>query len=388
METIEPYTFRYLQVLVTDGDTEIGQIGIREYANKTLAQQESYLQDPELELIYRAAFETFRQNAVDILTDCPGRERAGWLCDSFFTARAEKVITGKTLVEDNFLENFMLAKPSPYLPEGMIQCLFPGDFPNKCYIPTWTFWLILELQEYQQRGGRADIIKNFEPKIEQLFKYFSQKENEDGLLENLDGWVFVEWSCANDYVNGVNYPVNMIYAYALSVAGILYNKQEYSDKAEKIRAKIIEQSFDGTFFADHAIRKNGKLEVQKDYSETCQYYAFYTKTVTFESHAELWEILNSKFGPKCKDNDYPHVGKSAPFMGYFLRLELLSQAGKKEEILSNIKTYYLYMAEQTGTLWEHAGATASCNHGFTSHLVYVLNRDFPELLNKKIEVKG
>ena len=175
----------------------------------------------------------------------------------------------------------------------------------------------------------------------------------------------------------------MIYAYALSIAGKLYGKNEYVDKADMIRAKIIEQSFDGTFFADHSIRVNGKLEVQKEYSETCQYYAFYTQTITFKSHPELWEILNDKFGPKRKEEDYPYVGKAAPFMGYFLRLELLSQAGKKEEMLSNIKNYYLYMAEQTGTLWEHAGATASCNHGFTSHLVYVLNRDFPELLNKK-----
>lgn len=383
IETIEPYAFRYLQVLIPEGTAKINRIGIREYANKTLTQTTPYCKDPELELIYRAAFETFRQNAVDILTDCPGRERAGWLCDSFFSARVEKIITNKTLVEDNFLENFMLAKESKYLPKGMIQCLFPGDFPNKCYIPTWTFWLILELQEYQQRSGRTDIIKNFEQKIEKLFEYFSTKENEDGLLENLDGWVFVEWSCANDYVQSVNYPVNMMYAYALTIAGKLYNRKDYLQKAAKLREKIIEQSFDGTFFADHAVRKDGKLEVQKDYSETCQYYAFYTQTATFETHAKLWEILSTKFGPNRKEGDYPHIGKSAPFMGYFLRLELLSQAGLKDEILLNIKNYYLYMAQQTGTLWEHAGAMASCNHGFASYLVYIFNRDFPELINHK-----
>ncbi len=382
LETIEPYSFRYLQVFVLSGTAEIKRIGIREYANRVSAQETPYCKDKEIDFIYRAAFETFRQNAVDILTDCPGRERAGWLCDSFFTARAEKIITGKTLVEDNFLENFMLAEESKYLPKGMIQCLYPGDFPNKCFIPTWTFWLILELAEYKERGGRLDIIKNFQPKIEGLFEYFRQLQNSDGLLENLEGWVFVEWSCANDYVQDVNYPCNMMYAYALEQAGKLYNNNLYLEKAEKLKQKIIEQSFDGTFFADHAVRKNGKLEVQKDYSEVCQYYAFYTQTATFESHAELWGILKSKFGPNRCEEDYPYVGKAAPFIGYFLRLELLSQAGLKQEILSNIKSYYLYMAETTGTLWEFAAATASCNHGFASHLVYVLNRDFPELIEK------
>jgi alpha-L-rhamnosidase len=33
------------------------------------------------------------------------------------------------------------------------------------------------------------------------------------------------------------------------------------------------------------------------------------------------------------------------------------------------------MAERTGTLWEHDGAYASCNHGFASHAVHVLYRD-------------
>ena len=37
--------------------------------------------------------------------------------------------------------------------------------------------------------------------------------------------------------------------------------------------------------------------------------------------------------------------------------------------------FYLYMAEQTGTLWENVGASASCNHGFASHVAYSLYRD-------------
>ena len=32
------------------------------------------------------------------------------------------------------------------------------------------------------------------------------------------------------------------------------------------------------------------------------------------------------------------------------------------------------MAEQTGTLWEHMGASASCNHGFASYVLYWLKQ--------------
>ena len=59
-----------------------------------------------MDSIFNAAVETFKQNTLDIYMDCPSRERAGWLCDSFFTARAEHYLTGASTVEKNFLENF------------------------------------------------------------------------------------------------------------------------------------------------------------------------------------------------------------------------------------------------------------------------------------------
>ena len=52
--------------------------------------------DPILRGVYDAGVETFRLNAVDVFMDCPSRERAGWLCDSFFTARVEHAPPGKT----------------------------------------------------------------------------------------------------------------------------------------------------------------------------------------------------------------------------------------------------------------------------------------------------
>jgi alpha-L-rhamnosidase len=38
------------------------------------------------------------------------------------------------------------------------------------------------------------------PRVLHLLDYFKKFRNEDGLLEKLDGWVFVEWSDANRFV--------------------------------------------------------------------------------------------------------------------------------------------------------------------------------------------
>ncbi len=48
---------------------------------------------------------------VDI-HDLSEYDRAGWLCDTFFTARAEHFFFGDTPIEDAFLENYL---PAPLL---------------------------------------------------------------------------------------------------------------------------------------------------------------------------------------------------------------------------------------------------------------------------------
>ena len=58
-----------------------------------------------------------------------------------------------------------------------------------------------------------------------------------------------------------------------------------------------------------------------------------------------------------------------------LRLELLSRYGQTQQILDESIDYLLYMAERTGTLWENVDTSASCNHGFASHIVHTLYRD-------------
>ena len=196
-------------------------------------------------------------------------------------------------------------------------------------------------------------------------------------MEKLPNRVFVEWSDANKFLQDVNYPTNMLYAGALAAAGRLYDSSEWREKAERVRAKIREQSFNGKFFVDHAVRgDDGSLTVLEDCSEVCQYFAFFFKTATPETYAELWQTLLDEFGPnRVKEGRYPDVKKANSFVGNVLRMELLSVANRADQILNESVEYNEYMADITGTLWENTGSTASCNHGFASHIAHVFTRD-------------
>jgi alpha-L-rhamnosidase len=376
IESIEPYTMRYLKFIVLKGECGIENIHLREYVNPEAQRAFFAAADQRLDTLFAAARETFRQNALDIFMDCPSRERAGWLCDSYFTARAAVDLCGNTLVENNFLENYLLPDSFAYLPKGMLPMCYPADHNRGIFIPNWALWFVLELEEYFNRSGDRNMLEAARPRVMQLFDYFRKFRNGDGLLEKLESWIFIEWSEANDFVQDVNYPTNMLYAAALEAAGRMYNLPLFIAEAEKVREVIRRQSFDGDFFVDNAIRKLGKLTPTRNRSEVCQYYAFFLKTATQESYPELWRVLKERFTPKRKlTGAYPEIFQSRPFIGNVLRLEVLSQAGFSGQVLEESIDYYLGMAERTGTLWEFEGARASCNHGFGSHVAHVLFRD-------------
>jgi len=103
LESFEPYDLMYLKAVVEEGECEIKEVGIRQYANSDVSQAYFNTNNKDINKIFEAAKETFKQNALDIFMDCPSRERAGWLCDSYFTSRVAYYLSGNTLIEDNFI---------------------------------------------------------------------------------------------------------------------------------------------------------------------------------------------------------------------------------------------------------------------------------------------
>ncbi len=376
LESFEPYTFRYLKIIVLEGACDVERVFLRELANPEAGRATFASSDIRLNRVFEAARETFRQNAVDIFMDCPSRERAGWLCDSYFTARTAFDLTGNTTIEKNFLENFLLPERFAHLPAGMLPMCYPSDHNDGVFIPNWSLWFVLELDEYLARSGDRALIDALKPKVLALFEYFRPFRNADGLLEKLDSWVFVEWSKANGFVQDVNYPSNMLYAAALTAAAGMYGLPELEREAAAVREVVKKQSFAGEFFTDNAVRENGSLRVTANRSEVCQYYAFYFGCASPGDRAGLWDTLATRFGPaRDAAKVYPDVHPANAFIGNYLRIELLSRAGLCSQIRDEVADFFVYMADRTGTLWENTHALASCDHGFASHVAHCLLRD-------------
>ena len=378
VESFEPYTLRYLKLLALDGGCDVEQVYLREYANPETRAAHFSCSDRWLNRIFEAGRETSRQNAVDIFMDCPSRERAGWLCDSFFAARVAHDLTGNTTIERNFFENYMLPAEFAHIPDGMLPMCYPADscLRERNFIPNWAMWFVIQLEEYLARSGDRETVEALKSKVLRLLDFFAAYKNDDGLLEKLPGWIFVEWSKANEFVYDVNYPTNMLYAAALEAAARLYGSSSFRDESENIRNVIRQQSFDGHFFVDNAVREDRRLKLTTNRTEVCQYYAFFFGIASPQTHSDLWAVLTEHFGPRRKGSGaFPEIHMANAFVGNYLRLELLSRYGLGSQELREVKDYFLNMSNRTGTLWENDDTRGSCNHGFASHVAHVLYRD-------------
>ena len=230
-------------------------------------------------------------------------------------------------------------------------------------------WFVLELEEYLLRSRDTELVFSAKSKVYSIYNYFCRFENELGLLEKLDGWIFIEWSDSNKYVMDVNFPTNMLYYRMLTSIDRLYNDSNIRRKAEKLKQTILNLSYKDGFFHDRAVRdEKGVLTTTDEITETAQYYAFFMNVATEKEYPELWNILLNNFGAFRQEGIYANISQSNSFIGNYLRLDLLAKHSEHQRLEAEIDKLFFYMAEQTGTLWEDKSANrSSLCHGFASH---------------------
>ena len=370
--SFEPYAARHVYVAVKKGLFDIHSIGITTFEADISAVFIPNTSDKILNGIFLSSARTYAHNAVDIYTDCPSRERGGYLCDSYFTAKAEYAMFGKAPTEEAFLQNYRLYKNEGEFPEGVLPMCFPSSaLDSNLFIPQWTMWYVIEVEEYVNIRGHESEKELFRESIFKLLDFYARYENSDGLLERLPSWKFIEWSRANQWTKDVNYPTNFLYSKALECVYLLYGDTKYLKKAEHVRQTSVEQSFNGRLFLDHSVRDSeGKLQLLNDCSEICQYYAllFANIDINDEKYDYLRNLVLTVFGAG-RTVLTEEIEPINAFIGVYLRIEALLKMGEDDLVISDVKSFFGGMSDKTGTLWENRQITGSLDHGFAAYAI-------------------
>ena len=378
LESVHPYGLKSAHLMVVEGEVEVASFKVRSYLNSDVKRAKFSCSDPGLTRVFEAAKQSLACNAVDVFTDCPGRERGAYFGDTVFTGRGADVLLGDSSFERALFENFALAECFRDVPEGMMPMCYPADvtLDSAHWIPNFCLWSLVELADYYRRSGDRKLVESFRPKAEGMLRWFRRSRNGTGLLENLPGWVFVEWSDASRFVDGISFATNMTYIRFLDAFAELYGDRSCAEEADSLRLTVRRLSWRGEWFCDNATRgKDGALVFSGESTELNQYLAFFSGVATRERDPELWKRV-LELGPMRKRGLYPKLWPSNLLFGYSLRFILLSEAGESRRLLKETRSLYLPMAEKTGTLWESVGTDGfSCCHGFPSMAAWQIVRD-------------
>lgn len=386
--SMEPVLARFVKVYFRGcGNVKLNCAGVREYTvpdSGEGAGAGSFLcSDEDVNRIYEAARLTLRLNALDIFMDCPDRERGGWLCDSYWTGRAEGVLLGNHRIEKSFLENFLLTDP-----EKMWNAFFPEVYPAYTNSPsagpgitTWSFWLLEELCGYVKASGDKELAERFKTRVEAFVKGSLGLIGKSGLFENLPG-IFIDWSYSNDGVfNGpVSVAANALYSKMLRDLGELYCNSEWTGKGLEMRRLIREAiGFEGAakkgskgpdFIPDSLrVDENGRLRPNGLTTEAATYLTIWSDI--FEPEEASLTIFNAvrTMGASPEFQPPARIGRAGLFIGLQYRFDMLAKLGERARLLKELKSLYgAQLKEGPGTLWEGPDIrqTSYC-HGFNSY---------------------
>lgn len=364
----EPESMKYMRIAVLSGSAKIANVRLVSYELSVPAYK-WVSDDPELTLMYESAVRTLRPNSVDVLTDCASRERTGWLCDSFFSGRAERAITGQNAIERNLIRAFLDRNNDDGIPPQIFPMCYPADHSHHpVYIPNWCMWLVLEIANYAKANKGDDIVDAIKQKVLDYVDFTLGFINEEGLLENLDSWIFVEWSRCNSLVSPISFPTNMLFSATLKAVTETYGIAKYAEIADKIDKAVMKYSKRGMFFMDQGLREDGKIVAYEgEYTETCQYYAFYFGYASKQTDPQLYNLMFEEIcsGKSVKDR-FPLMSRSDSFIGLYVKIDYLHKIGEYPTLIKNLKNYFLHQTSATGTFWEYSRPQASCCHAFAA----------------------
>lgn len=389
-ESLECQLIKFFSIIIR-GKTKIRirNLYIRKLQYPAGPIQAFFCQDNTLNKIYNAAKNTLLTNTLEFFMDCPMRERGGWSGDSYWMGKAARYILGSTEVEKTMLENFCLSKSTKLMEYSFPTCCCGGEKEFSVMMFSWNLFLILELCDYYRRSGDMHLVELYKERILNLLHHISRFENPCGLLENVPGTVFVDWSGANDkeHVTPVSIPNNCLYLKALEEAGSLFDDNALMQKARGIKSVLFDlyQKIESTkydlftmypFMSDSYRYEDGSLMPQGYYSEAAQYYLFWSGVLTKETAPVLYQKLLKCFGPAAKEHlgtAHLKVKRSGYFIGYLIRMEMLLLCGEDEVLDEELRELSSYMLRKgPETFWETLDGHDSLDHGVGAYFAYLL----------------
>lgn len=329
--------------------------------------------DAGLNRIWDAAVETLEQAVADVFMDCPGRERGGWLNDSFWTAIGMQAISADTAFERRFLSLFTASgSTNPY--GGMVAPVYPSDSSlwrgggQRAITGHGLFWL-LEVERHLRLHGDAALRRTWRPAVEGVIAACARHRNRDGLLENPPWDTYLDWS---RHLNGpVQTGDNFLYALALDRLGDLYRVKSWRRQGRETARAIDAAAWDEGRGLWHDVPGQGAT------SAVINLVALWCGLASPERAARAWAQLRPMHPLTLARPlfDYETAMARANMVGLMYRFDYAGRIGDTAALVHDLSEAVQPQFDRgQSCIGEHLGYTASLCHGYNGFLAAVLTR--------------
>ncbi|TSA35274.1 MAG: hypothetical protein D4R65_04740 [Verrucomicrobiaceae bacterium] len=289
----------------------------------------------------------------DRLMDCPWREQVQWLGDGRVQLLVIQSAFGDPRIMRKFVEDFAHSQYE----NGFIPSISNPE-NERLDIVDYSLWWLVALHDVALWDDDRTWVAGMLPHAEKLAAFFEPFVNGDGLIENIPGWVLIDWAPLGRA--GCVAPLNAIYYLALRCLERLNRWLGHTVSADR---------------SARAADRIGKIFHRMFWSEE---YEFYRDCVSpddpvdgsrYSQHTQALAVLS---GLSQVDNcgllertlENKTLAETSPFFSFYL-LEALGSAGMAAEGLGLIREKWGKMiAAGATTFWEEWQTGGTYRDGF------------------------
>jgi alpha-L-rhamnosidase len=318
--------------------------------------------DPELIGIIKLATRGIQMCSHETFMDCPYYEQLQYDGDSRLELLTTYAMTRDDRLPKRAIELFDFSRRN----WGFVNERYPAYLSQQS--PTFSLIWALMLSDYTCWRNDPAYVKARVIGLRSMLEHFDPYLNDDGLLEKLPGWPFMDWvpqwrnGDAPDGVTGISSLNNLLYVYALQRSALIEDYLGEPLLAQRLRAKADRTAAAvRAKFWDDARGLMADNLAHTEFSEHAQCLALLTDTLTGEQAKRCFDQLITA----------PDLKRTTIYFSFYL-IETFQKFGRGDLILDRMNFWKDLVKQGLKTPVEQPGNTRSDCHAWGSHPLFDL----------------
>jgi hypothetical protein len=318
--------------------------------------------DPALPGVIGLAVRGLQMCAHETYMDCPYYEQLQYVGDSRLELLTTYAITRDDRLAKRDIQLFDFSRRN----WGFVNERYPAYLPQQS--PTFSLIWALMLNDYAFWRNDPAFVKARVIALRSMLEHFEPYVNQDGLLENLPGWPFMDWvpqwsnGDAPDGTTGVSSLNNLLYVYALQKSAEVEDSQGEPLLAQRLRAKAERTAAAvRAKFWDEPRGLMADNLAHTEFSEHGQCLALLTDTLTGDQARRCFGQLLTA----------PDLKRATIYFSFYL-METWRKFGRGDLILDRMSFWKDLVKQGLKTPVEQPGDTRSDCHAWGSHPLFDL----------------